>query len=133
MIVRCARTDLKQNCLDDKFAMKKTLPKFLFHKSSISNRASIMHSGLKPQVGPSYFCHWDCKTGLKPLVFLYDSNVLEYDTTYDDDIYRIDTTKLDKQKIAKDPDKAMKGCYVYDETIPPNYCEIVYQGSGREN
>lgn len=52
------------------------------------------------------------------------------DTTYDDDIYRIDVSKLDKREITEDPNKCMKGCYVYNKSIPPAYCEIIYKGSG---
>ena len=89
-----------------------------------------MSFGLKPKVGASYYCHWNCKTDLKPLVFLYDPNVLEYDTTYDDDIYRIDTSKLDKTKITEDPDIMMKGCYAYSENISPTSLILAHIGSG---
>ena len=130
MKARCVRTGLKRNYLDEKITMKRALPHYLFHKSAISNRTSIICNGLLPKIGISYFCHWDCRPGLKPLIFLYDRNVLEYDTTYDDDIYRIDVSKLDKREITEDPDKCMKGCYVYNKSIPPAYCEIIYKGSG---
>lgn len=111
--------------------MKKTLPKHLYHKSAICNRLSILREGLKPQIGDSYRCHWDYKTALKPLIFLYDPLILEYDSTYDDDIYQIDISKLDKRRITKDPDKEMKGCYVYSASIT-SY-SLIYKGSGKDN
>ena len=112
--------------------MKKTYPKYLYHKSSITNRTSIMNRGLIPQVGLSYLCHWDSRKKLKPLIFLYDAAVCEYDTTYDDDIYRIDIEILDKRRITGDPDQSMRGCYVYSAVIPNTCCKIVYNGTGRD-
>lgn len=112
--------------------MKRTWPKYLYHKSSINNRTSILKDGLKPMVGDSYFCHWNCKEGLPPLIFLYDRCVLEYDSTYDDDIYRIDTNKLDKRRLTTDPDKNMKGCYVYSIGIQPTSIDIIFQGTGKD-
>lgn len=110
--------------------MRGVLPKYLYHKSSAHNRISILHNGLYPQIGPSYFCHWEGKKILKPQIFLYDRNVLEYDTTYDDDIYKIETSKLDKRLISRDPDKSMQGCYCYSSNICPDNIEIIYKGSG---
>lgn len=112
--------------------MKFSLPKYLYHKSAVCNRASILRNGLKTQVGLSYQCHWDDRKGLKPLIFLYDRNVLEYDTTYDDDIYQIDTEKLDKRRISRDPDKSMKGCYTYSGNIPFAFCSHIYKGTGKD-
>jgi hypothetical protein len=112
--------------------MKFSLHKYLYHKSAVCNRSSILRFGLKTQVGFSYQCHWDDRKGLKPLIFLYDKNVLEYDTTYDDDIYQIDTERLDKRRISRDPDKGMKGCYTYSGSIPIAYCSLVYKGTGKD-
>lgn len=112
--------------------MKGTWPKYLYHKSSVLNRTSILNSGLLPQVGTSYAGHWEGKKKLKPLIFLYDKNVLEYDTTNDDDIYKIDIQKLDKRRISRDPDKDMKGCYCYSLQIATCYFTLVDEGTGEE-
>ena len=72
------------------------------------------------------------KKKLKPLIFLYDKNVLEYDTTNDDDIYKIDIQKLDKRRISRDPDKDMKGCYCYSLQIATCYFTLVDEGTGEE-
>lgn len=112
--------------------MNKTRPKYLFHRSSPLNRSSIMHSGLLPKIGPSYLSHWENTTTLRPLIFLYDQNVREYDTTYDDDIYQIDVQKLDKRRISADPDKYMQGCYCYSSQIPTDCFTLIYKGTGKE-
>lgn len=112
--------------------MERMLPKYLFHKSSFRNRTSILKDGLKPMVGGSYYCHWGCKKGLIPLIFLYDRSILEYDSTYDDDIYRIDTDTLDKRRLTTDPDEDMKGCYAYGIIIPISSIDIVYKGTGKD-
>jgi len=113
-------------------SLNRSIPQYLYHKSSVINRESILCGGLKPQVGTSYFCHWNCKKGLKPLVFLYDKEIIEYDTTYDDDIYQIDTLQLDKRGFELDPDEGMIGCFTYDAEIPCSFCKIIYKGTGEE-
>lgn len=109
---------------------------YLYHKSPISCRKSIMKGGLVPSVGDSYKAHWEDEENLKPYIFLYDHDSVrggEYDSTYDDDIYRIDVSKLDKGHLHRDPDRSMRGCYVYDEVIPKNAIELVYKGSRKDS
>ena len=77
--------------------------------------------------------HYDENDNLTPYVFLYDHDTIkngEYDTTYNDDIYRIKTSLLDKEKLNKDIDISMEGCFVYSELIHPNEVELVYRGNG---
>lgn len=108
----------------------------LYHKSGYFNRKSILKNGLIPQVGPSYQAHWDDAEDLKPYIFLYDHNKVpdgEYDSTYDDDIYAIDVKQLDKSSLSKDPDRDMKGCYVYSAPIPPSAIKLVYKGSKKDS
>lgn len=112
--------------------MKGTMPKYLFHKSSPLNRGSILHSGLLPKIGSSYLCYWEGKKNLRPLIFFYDKNVMEYDTTYDDDVYKIDVQKLDKRRISRDPDKDMHGCYCYSLQIATRCFTLVLEGTGEE-
>jgi hypothetical protein len=110
------------------------IPSLLYHKSNPANRKSIQLHGLIPQVGDSYKAHWDDRDDLAPLVFLYDVKKIrggEYDTTYDDDIYRIDMSKLDEKYIAKDPDSWMKGCFTYSAPIPPDAITLIYKGTGK--
>ena len=112
------------------------LPRLLYHKAPIAARKSIMKNGLIPSIGDSYKAHWDDREDLKPYVFLYDHNTVnngEYDSTYDDDIYAVDVSQLDKKHIFKDPDKSMKGCLAYDIPIPISAIKMVYKGSKRDS
>jgi len=112
------------------------LPRLLYHKAPIAARQSIMKNGLIPSVGDSYKAHWNDREDLKPYVFLYDHNTVnngEYDSTYDDDIYAIDVSQLDKKHIFRDPDKSMKGCLAYDIPIPISAIKMVYKGSKRDS
>ena len=106
----------------------------LYHKAPVSVRKSILKNGLIPSVGYSYKAHWDDQDGLKPYVFLYDYNEFgEYDSTYDDDIYAVDTKQLDKTHLNPDPDTHMKGCFVYDNPIPTTAIKLVYKGSRKDS
>ena len=112
------------------------LPRLLYHKAPVAARQSIMKNGLIPSVGDSYKAHWDDREDLKPYVFLYDHNTVnngEYDSTYDDDIYAVDVSQLDKKHISRDPDKSMKGCLAYDMPIPVSAIKMVYKGSKRDS
>ena len=104
----------------------------LYHKSPISCRMSILKKGLLPSVGDSYKAHWDDKEDLTPYIFLYDHNTInggEYDSTYDDDIYAIDVSQLDKEHLFNDPDGSMNGCFAYDIPIPTSAIKLVYKGT----
>ena len=117
-------------------AIRYKFPRFLYHKAPIAARKSIMKNGLIPSVGDSYKAHWNDREDLKPYIFLYDHNTVnngEYDSTYDDDIYAIDVSQLDKKHIFRDPDKSMKGCLAYDIPIPISAIKMVYKGSKRDS
>lgn len=113
------------------------LPKLLYHKSPISCRKSILRGGLIPQIGPSYSSHYEGSgKELKPYIFLYSHEKAkngEYDSTYDDDIYAIDTSQLDIYHLQNDPDKYMKGCFVYDLNIPTSAIKLIYKGSRKDS
>lgn len=114
----------------------KQYPKVLYHKSPISVRNLILKKGLIPTVGDSYKAHWDDKDDLTPYVFLYDHNAIkngEYDSTYDDDIYAVDTSQLNKKHLFDDPDNEMIGCYAYDMAIPTSAIKLVYKGSKNDS
>ena len=112
-----------------------TLPKYLYHKSNPLDRKSILEKGLLPSVGDSYSAHWDDRTNLQPLIFLYNHDEIsdgEYDSTYNDDIFRIDTNALNPQFLTNDPDSSMTGCYAYGAPIPNTALKIIYKGNGKD-
>ena len=111
------------------------IPKYLFHKSSFSIRNKILNEGLKATIGASTDIHSGHKN-LQPGVFLFDANKQVYDSTYDDDIWVIDTSKLDKTKFIKDYDEFMYktfGSVVYTEDISKTKIELIYKGSKKDS
>lgn len=113
------------------------IPKFLYHKSPPSIRNKIEKEGLKPTIGDSYKAHWEGKDiDLEPVIFAYDKEKQEYDTTWDDDIWQIDTNKLNKNNWKKDPDEYMTdafGSLIYNKKIPRNALKLIYKGTGKNN
>lgn len=109
-----------------------TVPRFMYHKAPPYLRKVIGREGLKAQVGGSYSCHWEGEgKKLVPGVFLYNKDVGEYDTTYDDDIYEVDTQMLDMSKFDKDPDGYMYEAYgsvIFTDDIPPVCLRLVKRG-----
>ena len=106
--------------------------KALYHKAPVSCRKSILKNGLRPSVGDSYKAHWEEVEELSPYVFLYDIGGGEYDSTYDDDIWRVDMSYIDQKRLRKDPEKALKNSYIYDGIIPPEALKLVYRGSTKD-
>ena len=130
------------NTLYDKnleLSKKINIPKFLYHKSPPSIRKEIENEGLKPKIGDSYKAHWEGEkkeNELEPVIFAYDKNKKEYDTTWDDDIWEIDTNKLDNKNWKKDPDEYMTNKYgsiVYNKVIPKEAIKLIHKGSGKNN
>ena len=110
------------------------IPIKLYHKSNPLNRKSILLNGLIPTIGDSYAAHYDEDVELIPMIFLYDNDIAKYDTTWDDDIYEINTKFINKNKLVKDPDEYMyhkHGCYGYIGIIPKYAIKLVYKGTGK--
>lgn len=111
--------------------------KFLFHRTTPDIREKISKQGLIPKVGDAYKWHWEesYRPGQLPkCVFLTQGWI--YDTTYDDDIWAVDVSKLNSKYIFKDPDKEMGSndeCVVYTKKIPASALKLVYEGSGKSD
>ena len=131
MVIKLTETDIRNIVKTVLTETMTRLPKALFHKANPLYRKSIATKGLIPQIGDSYKCHWEGtedKNNLIPLVFLYDiKKDEEYDSTYDDDIWAVDTSQLDIAHIGKDPDPWMKSL-TYDKPIPPSALKLIYKG-----
>ena len=106
----------------------------LYHKGNPYFRNHILKEGLVPQVGDSYAMHWEGKKSreeLEPLVFLYDKDVYgEYDSTYDDDVWEIDRSKLDESKLKSDKGLEVAGIYTYSDVIPKSAIKLIHKGTG---
>ena len=101
-----------------------------FHVSNPINRESIIQKGLLPSVGDSYRCHSESDNDLTPVVFMSKNN--NYDSTWDDDRWEIDSKYLDKNSIFNDFDPYMKDSFVYTKNIPPKALKLIYKGSGKD-
>lgn len=108
--------------------------KFIYHKSNPFYRDSINQQGLvcKPKSET-----WLTDTDIYGrVIFLTNSNKVEdwFDSTYDDDIYEINTTKL-KNKFLIDPNFVWqdnpKHIITY-ENIPLDSIRLIYKGSGED-
>ena len=136
IVLECI-VSIAENANDGAIDAMSKLPSTLYHKSPIGFRESILRNGLIPNVGPSYKAHYEgVSSDLKPYIFLYNHDEVEngeYDSTYDDDIYAIDTSKLDASHLHKDPDEYMRGCLVYDLKIPASAIRLVYKGSSKDS
>lgn len=110
--------------------------KYIYHTSNPIFRDKISKEGLTPQ-GKSEAWLSDTKIDGE-VIFAINNDSLEdvWDSGYDDDLYKIDTTNL-KNKWYRDPN-FVTGIYTSDESdaiitfepIPLNSIELIYKGSG---
>lgn len=104
--------------------------KYLYHTSNPIFRDKITKEGLIPK-GKSEAWLSDTKIDGE-VIFAVNSDDKEdwFDSTYDDDIYRIDTSKLEN-KWYVDPnfDLEDKRIITFDK-IPVSSIELIYKGTG---
>jgi hypothetical protein len=103
--------------------------KYVYHTSNPIFRDKISKEGLIPK-GKSE--SWLSNTKIDgKVIFVVNSNKKKYffDSTYDDDIYQIDTTKLNN-KWYNDPNFDSDGLHLITfENIPLNSIKLIYKGS----
>jgi hypothetical protein len=109
--------------------------RFVYHKSNPHFREKINIEGLKTKPKSAT---WLSDTDIKgKVIFATNSDNKNdwFDSTYDDDVYKIDTTKI-KNKWYLDPnflwEKNPKHIITY-ENIPKNAIELIFKGSGKSN
>jgi hypothetical protein len=104
--------------------------KYIYHTSNPRSRDAISKQGLIVQ-GRSDAWLSDTKIDGK-VIFAVNSDDKKdwWDSTYDDDIYRIDTTNL-KNKWYVDPNFDLKDHRIITfENIPLKSIKIIYKGTG---
>jgi len=107
--------------------------RYLYHSSNPVNRYSIAANGLRPERGEQ----WMADTNIKgKAVFATDSEDRKdhFDSTYDDDFWRIDTNKCPEVRWMRDPNFDW-GDYkhVYTkQAIPAHALELVHKGTGAD-
>lgn len=105
--------------------------RYLYHSSNPINRESIQVNGLRPERGEQWMA--DTKIEGKA-VFATDSEDRKdhFDSSYDDDFWRIDTHRCPEIKWSKDPNfdwGDFKHVYT-TQTVPPHALELVHKGTG---
>jgi hypothetical protein len=104
--------------------------KYLYHTSNPIFRDNIVKEGLIPK-GKSEAWLSDTKIDGE-VIFAVNSDDKEdwFDSTYDDDIYKIDTTNL-KNKWYVDPNFDLEDDRIITfERIPLDSIELIYKGTG---
>ncbi len=103
---------------------------FVYHTSNPGSRDKISKQGLIPQ-GMS--AAWLSNTNIKgKVIFVVNSDNRKdwWDSTYDDDIYKIDTTNL-KNKWYVDPNFDLKDKRIITfENIPTKSIKLIHKGTG---
>lgn len=103
----------------------------VYHTGNPLFREEILKNGLVPKIGDSYSMHYDGEN-IKPIPAVFAVNVSDikyaYDSTYDDDIWEIDTKKA-KAIWYEDVNGPMDAIMTFDK-IPKNALKLVYKGTG---
>ena len=114
--------------------------KYVVHSSNKSNRDSIMDYGIRAVLGDCYLTHaaseYSDDEECVPAVFATDSLKKKdmFDSTYDDDIWVIDTERAGVQwyKDAHFDGGDYKHHIVTFEDIPVNAIRLIYKGTGQD-
>lgn len=110
--------------------------RIVVHKSNPIFRDNIMSEGLKAKAGECYKIYVGYGTKCKPAIFATNSTNKRawFDSTYDDDIWFIDTTKIPNVKWFKDRhfESTKKHIVTFDD-IPPEALTLKYEGTGRDS
>jgi len=108
--------------------------RYLYHSSNPVNRDIIDKEGLRPMRGDQ----WLESTAIDgPAIFATDSENKEdyYDSTYDDDFWRIDTYKCPDVEWKRDPnfawDPNFKHIYA-QQPIPRVALKLIHKGTGED-
>jgi len=112
--------------------------KYVVHSSNKSNRDSIMDYGIRAVLGDCYLTHaaseYSDDEECVPAVFATNSLKKKdmFDSTYDDDIWVIDTEKANVQwyKDAHFDDK-YKHIVTFDD-IPRDSIKLIHKGTGQD-
>lgn len=106
-------------------SLKEDFSNKLYHTSNPIFREKIAKEGLTPQVGDSYYLHYSeyRPDDIRPCIFLSKE---PYDSTYDDDIYEVNLSSLDKEQLESDPE--FKDGYRYFKSISTEDIKLIYKG-----
>ena len=98
-------------------------PKILYHTSNPKNRKSVLKHGLIPRIGEQLYAKDYVK--YKKAVYL---SYAPWNSTYDDDIWQIDTTKI-KNKFVEDLN-IQSGAIVTFTKVSKGALKLIHKGTG---
>jgi hypothetical protein len=105
----------------------------VIHKSNPMFRDKIMENGLKVRAGECYKIYVGYGVKCKPAIFATNSTNKRawFDSTYDDDIWFIDTTKIPDVKWFKDRHYESRSKHIVTfQDIPKEAITLKYEGTG---
>jgi hypothetical protein len=108
--------------------------KIVVHKTSPVWRENILKTGLQVSAGECYKIYVGYGTKCKPAIFATNSTNKRswFDSTYDDDIWFIDTTMIPDVKWYKDRHfESTKKHIVTFQDIPKDALTLFYKGTGK--
>jgi hypothetical protein len=118
-------------------AGKEVIPKEkIYHQSNPMFRNKIEEQGLRVRAGECYKIYVGYGEKCIPAIFATNSSNKRawFDSTYDDDVWEIDTTKIPNVKWFKDRhfDSRSKHIVTF-ENIPRDAIKLIYEGSGKDS
>ena len=107
----------------------------VFHQSNPMFRNKIEEQGLKVRAGECYKIYAGYGTKCIPAIFATNSSNKRawFDSTYDDDVWEIDTTKISNVKWYKDRHYESRSKHIVTfQDIPKEAIKLIYEGSGKD-
>jgi hypothetical protein len=131
---------LRESKLEDKEyspAGKEITPKEkVYHQSNPMFRNKIEEQGLKVRAGECYKIYAGYGEKCIPAIFATNTSNKRawFDSSYDDDVWEIDTTKIPNVKWYKDRHYESKSKHIVTfENIPRDAIKLIYEGSGKDS
>jgi len=108
----------------------------VFHQSNPMFRNKIEEQGLKVRAGECYKIYAGYGEKCIPAIFATNSSNKRawFDSSYDDDVWEIDTTKIPNVKWYKDRHYESRSKHIVTfENIPIDAIKLIYEGSGKDS
>ena len=108
----------------------------VYHQSNPMFRNKIEEQGLKVRAGECYKIYAGYGEKCIPAIFATNSSNKRawFDSSYDDDVWEIDTTKTPNVKWYKDRHYESRSKHIVTfENIPRDAIKLIYEGSGKDS
>ena len=116
-------------------AGKEVIPnKIIVHKSNPMFRDKILENGLQVKTGECYKIYVGWGTKCKPAIFATNSSNKRawFDSTYDDDIWEINTEMITDVKWYKDKHYESRSKHIVTfQDIPSEALQLIHKGTGK--